>query len=92
MKKLLKYMKPYSKECVLGPFLKLAEATLELLIPFLVMRIVNKGIASGDSRVIWSDALLMVLLGFLGLVFSLSAQFFCAKEEFLPTTEMGFLR
>ena len=37
MKKLLKYLKGYEKECVLGPLFKLLEATFELLVPLVVM-------------------------------------------------------
>ena len=48
MKKLLKYLKGYEKECVLGPLFKLLEATFELLVPLVVASIVDKGIGSGD--------------------------------------------
>ncbi|MBE6637081.1 MAG: ABC transporter ATP-binding protein [Ruminococcaceae bacterium] len=79
MKKLLRYMKGYGKECVLGPLLKLAEATLELLVPYVIMKVVNVGIEQGDQAYIIRHTLLLVLMGFAGLVFSVSAQYFCAK-------------
>ena len=49
MKKLLKYMKGYGKECVLGPLFKLLEASFELLIPLVVASIVDTGIVGGDN-------------------------------------------
>ena len=33
MKNILKYLKGYEKQCVLGPLFKLLEATFELLVP-----------------------------------------------------------
>ena len=39
MKKLLKYMKGYGKQCILGPLFKLLEATFELFIPLVVASI-----------------------------------------------------
>ena len=48
MKKILKYLKGYEKQCVLGPLFKLLEATIELLIPLVVASIVDTGISSGD--------------------------------------------
>ena len=52
MKKLLKYMKGYGKECLLGPLFKLLEASFELLIPLVVASIVDVGITNADQRVI----------------------------------------
>ena len=48
MKKLLKYMRGYGKECVLGPLFKLLEASFELMIPLVVAKIVDTGIGGGD--------------------------------------------
>ena len=48
LRKLLKYMKGYGKECVLGPLLKLLEASFELFIPLVVAAIVDTGIGTGD--------------------------------------------
>ena len=43
MKRLLKYLKSYKKECVLGPLFKMFEATLELIVPLVIAAIVDKG-------------------------------------------------
>ena len=79
MKKLLKYMKGYGKECVLGPLFKLLEAAFELLVPLVVAKIVDVGIGGGDSGYIVKLCLLMVALGVIGLVCAVTAQYFAAK-------------
>ena len=78
MKKLLKYMKGYGKECVLGPLFKLLEATFELFIPLVVASIVDKGIASGDQGYIFKMCLVMIALGLIGLAMAVTAQYFSA--------------
>lgn len=78
MKKLLKYLKGYEKQCVLGPLFKLLEATFELFVPLVVARIVDTGIGSGDSGYIVRMCLVMVALGIIGLVCAVTAQYFSA--------------
>ena len=70
MKKLLKYMKGYGKQCVLGPLFKLLEATFELLIPLVVANIVDKGIGNGDVSYIVKMCIVMIVLGIVGLISS----------------------
>ena len=79
MKKLLKYMKGYGKECLLGPLFKLLEASFELLIPLVVAQIVDVGIANSDQPYIIKMCLVMIALGIIGLVCAVTAQFFAAK-------------
>ena len=79
MRKLLKYMKGYGKECVLGPLFKLLEASFELMIPLVVAKIVDTGIRNQDTGYIIKMCLVMISLGIVGLVCSLTAQFFAAK-------------
>lgn len=79
MKSLWKYFKGYQKECVLGPLFKLLEATFELIVPLVVAKIVDIGIPGNDRNTIIKMCLIMVLLGVVGLVCSLTAQYFSAK-------------
>ena len=79
MRKLLKYMKGYGKECVLGPLFKLLEASFELLIPLVVAAIVDTGIGNGDQRYVLKMCGVMILLGLIGLGCAITAQFFAAK-------------
>ncbi|MDO5545335.1 MAG: ABC transporter ATP-binding protein [Eubacteriales bacterium] len=78
MKNLLKYLKGYEKQCVLGPLFKLLEATFELLVPLVVARIVDQGIGSGNTGYIVKMCLVMVALGIIGLVMAVCAQYFSA--------------
>ena len=78
MKKLLKYLKGYEKECVLGPLFKLLEATFELFIPLVVAAIVDTGIGNSDRPYVFRMCLLMVALGIIGLVMAVAAQYFSA--------------
>lgn len=79
MKKILKYMRGYGKECVLGPLFKLLEASFELMIPLVVARIVDVGIANGDRSYVVKMCLVMVALGVVGLISSVTAQYFAAR-------------
>lgn len=82
MKRLLKYLKGYGKESVLGPLFKLCEASLELIVPLVIALIIDRGIeGDGGSSYIVRMSLLLVLMGAVGLAFSVIAQFFCAKAS-----------
>ena len=81
MLKLLKYFKNYRKEAVCAPFFKLLEATFELLVPLVVAKIIDNGIAEKDIGYIVKMSLLMVALGAIGLISTLIAQFFAAKAS-----------
>lgn len=79
MKSLLIYLKDYKKESVLGPLFKLLEASFELLVPLVMASIIDKGIGNGDRKYVFSMCLVMIALGMIGLVCSITAQFFAAK-------------
>ena len=79
MKKLLVYLKEYTKETVLGPLFKLMEATLELFVPLVVAAIIDTGIACNDTGRIVKMSLLLVVLGAIGLALAVTAQYFSAK-------------
>ncbi len=79
MRKLLRFMKGYRKECILGPLFKLFEATLELFVPLVVASIIDKGILTDNNGYIIKMCLLLVAIGFVGLIAALTAQYFAAK-------------
>ena len=79
MKKLLVYLRDYKKETVLAPLFKMLEASFELLIPIVVKLIVDVGIANEDRRYVGRMCFVMILLGVIGLVCSITAQYFSAK-------------
>ncbi len=79
MKKLLRFLKDYKKESILGPLFKLLEATLELFVPLVVASLIDVGIAAKDTGYIMRMFLYLILLGIIGLLFSVTAQYFAAK-------------
>lgn len=79
MKMILRYMKDYKKEGILGPLFKLLEASFELLIPLVMAAIIDTGIANGDKGYIYKMCAIMVVLGLIGMVCAITAQFFAAK-------------
>lgn len=79
MKHLRPYMRQYRLQSILAPAFKMLEAAFDLTVPILVARIIDDGIAMGDTRVILSNFALMLLMALLGLSCSFTAQFFAAK-------------
>ena len=79
MKQLLAYLKNYKKECVFAPLFKMLEAIFELLVPLVMAAVIDKGIANHDIPYIVKMCLVMVFLGIIGLISSVTAQYFAAK-------------
>ena len=88
MKKLLVYLRNYKKECVLAPLFKMLEASFELLVPLVMARIMDIGIAGNDMPYIWKMAGILLLLAVIGLTCSLTAQYFAAKAAVGFSTEL----
>ena len=81
MKKLWKYMRDYRREGILAPLFKLLEASLELLVPLVMAQIIDIGIANGDGGFILSRCGILAALAAVGLVCSITAQYFAAKAS-----------
>ena len=87
MKTILGYFKKYKGQSVLGPLFKLLEATFELLVPFVVGLIVDRGLGANingaypnaNKGYILGMALLLAGFGLFGFVFSVTAQYFSAR-------------
>ncbi len=79
MKKLLKYLTGYKKECVLAPLFKLLEASFELVVPLVVAALIDYGIMPQDEEYVVKMALVLVGFGLVGYGFSVTAQYFAAK-------------
>ncbi len=78
MKYILKMIKDYKKQAILSPFFKLIEAAFELCIPLVIASLVDNGIKTGDTNHIILMSILLVVLPFIGLLFSITAQYFAA--------------
>ena len=85
MKKLLIHLKSYKKESILGPLFKLLEASFELFVPLVIARLIDVGINQGnlDAHLryayIWKMGGVLFLLAMIGLICSVTAQYFAAK-------------
>ena len=79
MRKLLIYLKDYKKESVLAPLFKMLEAIFELFVPLVMSAVIDVGIKNSDKPYIIKMCLVLVALGVIGLVCSITAQYFAAK-------------
>lgn len=77
--KLKPFLKPYLKETILAPLFKLFEAILELFVPLIMAVIIDKGIGNQDTSLILRQGAILIGLGILGVVVSITAQYFAAK-------------
>ncbi len=88
MKRLLIYLKNYRKELILGPFFKLLEAVFELIVPVVMAKIIDRGIAFHDRGYIIRMSFLIAGLGACGLGFALTCQYLAAKCAYGFGTEL----
>ena len=79
LKPLLKFFKGYRLQSVLAPLFKCLEAIFELLVPLAVTRIIDVGIGQNDTRTVFLMCGVMLLLGVVGLISAICAQYFSAK-------------
>ena len=79
MKSLMRYLKNYRRECVLAPLFKMLEASFELMVPLVMAAIIDTGIQNSDKGFIFRMCLILLALAAVGLVSSITAQYFSAK-------------
>ncbi|MFI3079739.1 ABC transporter ATP-binding protein [Streptococcus sp. 2021WUSS124] len=88
MKFLSRYFKDYIKESILGPVFKLLEACFELLVPLIIAYIVDTIIPNGSQGNLVAMLLLLVGLACIGIIVSITAQYFSAKAAVGVTKEL----
>ncbi len=81
MRKLARYLKDYRLQCTIGPAAKLLEAVLELLVPLVMAKIIDAGIAAGDRGYVVKMSLLLVALGVTGLASALLCQYSASRAS-----------
>lgn len=79
MWKLLRFLKDYKKESIMGPLFKMLEASFELLVPLVIAALIDTGIANRDTAYIMKMCGILVLLAVIGLTSSITAQYYAAK-------------
>lgn len=75
MIRLARYLKEFKLNVTIGPLCKLTEAIFELIVPLVMAKIIDVGIANGDTEYIWKHGLILVLLAVLGLSCALVCQY-----------------
>lgn len=88
MRTLAPFLKDYKKESILAPFFKFLEVVFDLLVPIVVARIIDTGVARNDHGFIVRNFFLLILMAAAGLTVSITAQFFAAKASVGFATEL----
>ncbi len=88
MKFIINILGKYKKETILAPLFKLLEASFELLVPLVVASLIDNGILKDNKSHIIHSFLLLVLLATVGLVSSVTAQYFSAKSAIGVSTQL----
>ena len=88
MRALLKYLRNYKKETVLAPLFKLLEASFELFVPLVMAAIIDHGIGQADGVYVLKMGGVLIALGLIGLICSITAQYFAAKAATGFSTEL----
>ncbi|EUB12727.1 ABC transporter transmembrane region [Shuttleworthella sp. MSX8B] len=88
MSRLLRFFRHYKKETLLAPLFKLFEALMNLLVPLVVARIIDQGIAASNRLLIIRSFIFLIVLAVAGMLFAFVAQWFAAKSSVGFTTEM----
>ncbi|MCD7723999.1 MAG: ABC transporter ATP-binding protein/permease [Clostridiales bacterium] len=88
MRNLWVYLRNYKKETVLAPLFKMLEATFELFVPLVMAAIIDQGIQGANVPYVLKMGLLLILLGIIGLVCSVTAQYFAAKAAVGVSTRL----
>ena len=79
MTNLFSYLKEYKWQAILAPLFKMLEAIFELIVPIIVALIIDVGIANNDVKYIIIMGSILLLLAIVGLISSVTAQYFSAK-------------
>ena len=81
MKNLIKHLKPYTKESILAPLFKLLEVAFDLMVPVVVAKMIDTGVAQQDYTFIFRCAAILLAMALLGLLCSVTAQYFAARAS-----------
>ena len=81
MLKLVRFLKPYKVQVILGPMFKLVEAVFELIIPLIMARVIDIGVKNRDVGYVFKMGIVMILLGAVGFCSTFVCQYFSAKSS-----------
>lgn len=69
VKKLMESIREYKKASILTPIFVTVEVVMEVLIPFVMASLIDKGIEAGSMSVIWKYGILLLVLAMISLAF-----------------------
>ncbi len=81
MKRFRPFLQPYWKSALLAPLFMMLEVTCDLLQPTLMARIVDKGIAGGNTDLILWTGVLMIAVALIGVGGGLGCTFFACHAS-----------
>ena len=81
IKILLKQIGDYKRDTVITPVFTVLEVVAELLVPFVIASLIDKGIEAGNLRNVYLYGALMIVLAFFGLAFGILAGRFAASAS-----------
>lgn len=79
MSNLYPYLKKYKKHLVLGPIFKLLEAIFELIVPYVMSKLIDEGINNANKTFIFEMGGILVLLSVVGLAAALFCQYVASR-------------
>ena len=81
VKKLASYLKEYKKSALITPIFVVLEVIMEVLIPFLMAKIIDVGINNGDVHYIVKIGTFLIISAILSLAFGMLSGKFAAKAS-----------
>lgn len=81
IKKLLKCVREYKIYAILTPLLVAGEAAMDVLIPYIMSKLIDNGIEKGDIAYTWKIGLLLALVCIIALVFGMLSGMTAAKAS-----------
>ena len=81
IKILLKQIREYKRDAIITPVFTVLEVVAELLVPFVIASLIDKGIEAGNLRNVYFYGALMIVLAFFGLAFGILAGRFAASAS-----------
>ena len=81
IKKLAKYIKNYKKEVMLTPIFVIFEVVMEIIIPYLMAKIIDVGIQNSDIKYILQIGIFLIVSAILSLAFGMLSGRFAAKAS-----------
>ena len=81
IKILMKQIGEYKRDTIITPVFTVLEVVAELLVPFVIASLIDKGIEAGNLRNVYFYGALMSVLAFFGLAFGILAGRFAASAS-----------